>query len=152
MSSVLQVLCELRELRVLYLHANSIWNPSDVDKLGELPHLHTITLHGNSIELQKDYRWRLLSLYPDFLPRLLVRCLAAICCHLQLKELNVISTKLVSQTAVIGLMNLSCTNVHLYCIFCVPLVHESKDVDSSLNRCLNRDQAPIKIHVLFSSA
>ncbi|XP_026207653.1 leucine-rich repeat-containing protein 51-like [Anabas testudineus] len=50
------VLCELRGLRVLYFHANSIWNLSEVDKLGELPHLHTITLHGNGIEQHKGYR------------------------------------------------------------------------------------------------
>lgn len=55
---VFQVLCELRELRVLYLHGNGIWNLSEVDKLGELQYLHTITLHGNAIEAHKGYRWR----------------------------------------------------------------------------------------------
>lgn len=51
-----QVLCELHELRVLYLHGNGIWNLSEIDKLGELQHLHTITLHGNAIETTKGYR------------------------------------------------------------------------------------------------
>lgn len=62
---VFQVLCELHELRVLYLHGNSIWNLLEVDKLGELQYLHTITLHGNTIETHKGYRWRL-----HFLPKL----------------------------------------------------------------------------------
>lgn len=55
---VFQVLCELRELRVLYLHGNSIFILSEVDRLGALPHLHSITLHGNVIETNKAYRWR----------------------------------------------------------------------------------------------
>lgn len=53
-----QVLCELCELRVLYLHGNSIFILSEVDRLGVLPHLHTITLHGNVIETNKAYRWK----------------------------------------------------------------------------------------------
>ena len=63
-----QVLCELTELRVLYLHGNAIWNLSEVDKLGRLQRLHTITLHGNAIETEKGYRWglRFLSIYTDF--------------------------------------------------------------------------------------
>ncbi|XP_037837007.1 leucine-rich repeat-containing protein 51-like [Kryptolebias marmoratus] len=48
--------CQLKELRVLYLHANRIWNLKEVDKLGELKHLHTITLHGNAIENTNGYR------------------------------------------------------------------------------------------------
>ncbi|KAF7666053.1 hypothetical protein LDENG_00118260 [Lucifuga dentata] len=50
------VLCELGNLRVLYLHGNSIFNLSEVNRLGVLPHLHTITLHGNVIESNKGYR------------------------------------------------------------------------------------------------
>ncbi|XP_049419178.1 leucine-rich repeat-containing protein 51-like isoform X1 [Epinephelus fuscoguttatus] len=64
------VLCELRELRVLYLHGNGIWNLSEVDRLRELQYLHTITLHGNVIETNRKYRWRLHfhTVYTDFLP------------------------------------------------------------------------------------
>ncbi|CAG5906478.1 unnamed protein product [Menidia menidia] len=51
------VLCELQELRVLYLHCNSIKDLIETDKLGQLRHLHTITMHGNAIEFAKDYRW-----------------------------------------------------------------------------------------------
>ncbi|KAB5550084.1 hypothetical protein PHYPO_G00049650 [Pangasianodon hypophthalmus] len=50
------VLTELVELRVLYLHGNSVCNFSEVDKLGALPLLHTITLHGNIIETEHGYR------------------------------------------------------------------------------------------------
>ncbi|XP_031607782.1 leucine-rich repeat-containing protein 51-like [Oreochromis aureus] len=59
------VLCELKELRVLYLHGNSIWNLSEVDKLRELQHLHTITLHGNLIETSKGYRNYVISVLPQ---------------------------------------------------------------------------------------
>ncbi|XP_053197038.1 leucine-rich repeat-containing protein 51-like [Scomber japonicus] len=59
------VLCELHELRVLYLHGNGIWNLSEIDKLGELQHLHTITLHGNAIETTKGYRKYVISGMPQ---------------------------------------------------------------------------------------
>ncbi|XP_059180959.1 leucine-rich repeat-containing protein 51-like [Centropristis striata] len=59
------VLCELRELRVLYLHGNGIWNLSDVNKLGELQYLHSITLHGNPIETNRNYRSHVLSALPQ---------------------------------------------------------------------------------------
>ncbi|GAA6233051.1 leucine-rich repeat-containing protein 51-like [Lates japonicus] len=58
------VLCELHELRVLYLHGNNIFILSEVDRLGVLPHLHTITLHGNAIEANKAYRNRVISALP----------------------------------------------------------------------------------------
>uniref|UniRef100_A0A3Q3AFJ6 Leucine-rich repeat-containing protein 51 n=1 Tax=Kryptolebias marmoratus TaxID=37003 RepID=A0A3Q3AFJ6_KRYMA len=58
-SHIDQVLCELRGLRVLYLHGNSIFTLSEVDRLGVLPHLHSITLHGNPIETNKVYRYLL---------------------------------------------------------------------------------------------
>ncbi|XP_035536395.1 leucine rich repeat containing 51 [Morone saxatilis] len=63
-SHIDQVLCELRELRVLYLHGNSIFILSEVDRLGVLPHLHTITLHGNVIETNKAYRNHVISALP----------------------------------------------------------------------------------------
>ncbi|KAM9359125.1 leucine-rich repeat-containing protein 51 [Symphorus nematophorus] len=63
-SHIDQVLCELRELRVLYLHSNSIFILSEVERLGMLPHLHTITLHGNVIESNKGYRNRVISVLP----------------------------------------------------------------------------------------
>ncbi|XP_069003903.1 leucine-rich repeat-containing protein 51 [Embiotoca jacksoni] len=60
-----QVLCELRDLRVLYLHGNSICVLSEVDRLGKLPHLQSITLHGNVIETNKAYRNRVISVLPQ---------------------------------------------------------------------------------------
>ncbi|XP_049916511.1 leucine-rich repeat-containing protein 51-like [Epinephelus moara] len=59
------VLCELRELRVLYLHGNGIWNLSEVDRLRELQYLHTITLHGNVIETNRKYRNHVISALPQ---------------------------------------------------------------------------------------
>nr|XP_046233400.1 leucine-rich repeat-containing protein 51-like [Scatophagus argus] len=59
------VLCELHELRVLYLHGNSIWKLSEVNKLGKLEYLHTITLHGNAIEDNKGYRNHVISVLPQ---------------------------------------------------------------------------------------
>ncbi|XP_075871140.1 leucine-rich repeat-containing protein 51 [Nelusetta ayraudi] len=56
-SHIHSVLCELRELRVLYLHANAIFIMSEVYVLAALPHLHTVTLHGNVIETEQGYRW-----------------------------------------------------------------------------------------------
>nr|XP_061790109.1 leucine-rich repeat-containing protein 51-like [Nerophis lumbriciformis] len=58
------VLCELPELRVLYLHGNRIFTLSGVDKLGVLPRLHTITLHGNIIESRKAYRTHVILALP----------------------------------------------------------------------------------------
>ncbi|XP_060744289.1 leucine rich repeat containing 51 [Tachysurus vachellii] len=58
------VLTELVELRVLYLHGNSVCNFSEVDKLGALPLLHTITLHGNNIETQHGYRNYVITVLP----------------------------------------------------------------------------------------
>ncbi|XP_019741465.1 leucine-rich repeat-containing protein 51 [Hippocampus comes] len=56
-----KVLCELPQLRVLYLHGNRIFSLSEVDKLRSLSHLHTITLHGNVIETNKAYRSHVIS-------------------------------------------------------------------------------------------
>ncbi|XP_029026168.1 leucine rich repeat containing 51 isoform X2 [Betta splendens] len=58
------VLCELHELRVLYLHGNNIFILSEVERLRALPHLRSITLHGNPIETNKAYRNRVISALP----------------------------------------------------------------------------------------
>ncbi|KAF6720816.1 Leucine-rich repeat-containing protein 51 [Oryzias melastigma] len=59
-----QILCRLHELRVLYLHGNNIHILSEVERLGELQHLHSITLHGNPIETNKTYRNRVICALP----------------------------------------------------------------------------------------
>uniref|UniRef100_A0A8C2GC02 Leucine-rich repeat-containing protein 51 n=1 Tax=Cyprinus carpio TaxID=7962 RepID=A0A8C2GC02_CYPCA len=51
------VLTQLKELRLLYLHGNRICKLSEVDKLAALPFLHTITLHGNPIVTEREYRY-----------------------------------------------------------------------------------------------
>ncbi|XP_068440928.1 leucine-rich repeat-containing protein 51 isoform X2 [Clinocottus analis] len=65
LSHIDQALCELHELRVLYLHGNNIFILSEVDKLEVLPYLHTITLHGNIIDTNKAYRNRVISALPQ---------------------------------------------------------------------------------------
>ncbi|KPP73676.1 leucine-rich repeat-containing protein 51-like [Scleropages formosus] len=57
-------LTELRDLRVLYLHGNTISKLSEVEKLAVLPFLHTLTLHGNSIENKRGYRGRVIAALP----------------------------------------------------------------------------------------
>ncbi|XP_067102948.1 leucine rich repeat containing 51 [Osmerus mordax] len=64
-SHINAVLCELPELRVLYLHGNSICNLSEVDKLGALPFLHTLTMHGNSVENENGYRRYVIAVLPQ---------------------------------------------------------------------------------------
>ncbi|XP_066522789.1 leucine rich repeat containing 51 [Hoplias malabaricus] len=58
------VLSELSELRVLYLHGNNVQSLQEVDKLGVLPLLHTITLHGNAMEYERGYRSYVISVLP----------------------------------------------------------------------------------------
>uniref|UniRef100_A0A8C2AC08 Leucine-rich repeat-containing protein 51 n=1 Tax=Cyprinus carpio TaxID=7962 RepID=A0A8C2AC08_CYPCA len=59
-----QVLTQLKELRLLYLHGNRICKLSEVDKLAALPFLHTITLHGNPIVTEREYRTHLIGTLP----------------------------------------------------------------------------------------
>ncbi|XP_062873265.1 leucine rich repeat containing 51 [Trichomycterus rosablanca] len=63
-SHIHPVFTELVELRVLYLHGNNVGNLSEVDKLGVLPFLHTITLHGNTMENKQGYRSYVISALP----------------------------------------------------------------------------------------
>uniref|UniRef100_A0A3B3XUQ7 Leucine-rich repeat-containing protein 51 n=1 Tax=Poecilia mexicana TaxID=48701 RepID=A0A3B3XUQ7_9TELE len=65
LSHIDKVLCELHGLRVLYLHGNNISTLSEVDRLAVLPHLHSVTLHGNPIETNKTYRNRVISALPQ---------------------------------------------------------------------------------------
>ncbi|XP_069828003.1 leucine-rich repeat-containing protein 51 [Dendropsophus ebraccatus] len=59
------ILTTYRHLSVLNLHGNSISNLSEVDKLGALPNLKSLTLHGNPIETEKGYRSYILSILPN---------------------------------------------------------------------------------------
>ncbi|XP_041918903.1 leucine rich repeat containing 51 [Alosa sapidissima] len=58
-------LIELEQLRVLYLHGNSISRLGEVDKLGSLPWLHTLTLHGNTLETEQGYRGYVIAAVPQ---------------------------------------------------------------------------------------
>ncbi|KAM6386360.1 leucine-rich repeat-containing protein 51 isoform 2-T2 [Alca torda] len=59
-----QVLTTFRTLRSLQLHGNNIGSLAEVDKLGVLPQLRRLTLHGNPMEEQRGYRSYVLSLLP----------------------------------------------------------------------------------------
>ncbi|XP_066555307.1 leucine-rich repeat-containing protein 51 [Amia ocellicauda] len=64
LSVIDSALTEFKELKVLYLHGNSISKLSEMDKLGALPHLHSVTLHGNPLENEKGYRSYVISTLP----------------------------------------------------------------------------------------
>ena len=55
---------EFPELRLIYLHGNSIENINQIDKLKKVKHLHTLTLHGNPVEMTENYRYHVLSRLP----------------------------------------------------------------------------------------
>ena len=48
---------EFPALKMIYLHGNKIKRFSDLAKLQRLPHLYSLTLHGNPIENYPNYRW-----------------------------------------------------------------------------------------------
>lgn len=63
-SSIDEVLLQYPKLKILYLHANSIEKLSEIDKLGALPELFSITLHGNPIESIPGYKQYIISNLP----------------------------------------------------------------------------------------
>ena len=52
-------------LTVLYLHGNSIFKLSEVDKLAKLSKLKSLALHGNDIETTPGYRSYVISHIPQ---------------------------------------------------------------------------------------
>ncbi|XP_020379800.1 leucine rich repeat containing 51 isoform X1 [Rhincodon typus] len=54
--SIDPVLIQCTKLQILNLHGNQISELYEVDKLASLPHLRSLTLHGNPLELVKGYR------------------------------------------------------------------------------------------------
>uniref|UniRef100_A0A7M4FH01 Leucine-rich repeat-containing protein 51 n=1 Tax=Crocodylus porosus TaxID=8502 RepID=A0A7M4FH01_CROPO len=58
------ILTTYRNLHCLQLHGNSIQGLGEVDKLAVLPHLRSLTLHGNPIEEEKGYRYPGMRLSP----------------------------------------------------------------------------------------
>mmetsp|Transcript_32180 Transcript_32180/g.96088 ORF Transcript_32180/g.96088 Transcript_32180/m.96088 type:complete len:123 (-) Transcript_32180:82-450(-) len=51
--------------QVLYLHGNQVWHLSEVLKLQQLPQLRKLTLHGNHIAEQKNYKLWVLAHLPN---------------------------------------------------------------------------------------
>jgi hypothetical protein len=49
-------LSEYADLRVLYLHGNAISRLKDIDRLKSLKQIRKLTLHGNPVEDNKNYR------------------------------------------------------------------------------------------------
>ena len=65
MMLLLQVVLQLPNLTMLYLHGNNIFKLSEVDKLASLPRLKTLTLHGNPIETTAGYRTHIIHCLPQ---------------------------------------------------------------------------------------
>ncbi|GFO39039.1 leucine-rich repeat-containing protein 51 [Plakobranchus ocellatus] len=61
------VLTQFENLKILYLHGNDITELKEVNKLGTIPKLWKLTLHGNPMEETKGYRLYCLSTLPNLL-------------------------------------------------------------------------------------
>ncbi|XP_060682901.1 leucine rich repeat containing 51 [Hemiscyllium ocellatum] len=59
------VLIQCTKLQILNLHGNQISELYEVDKLASLPHLRSLTLHGNPLELVKGYRSYVVGIVPQ---------------------------------------------------------------------------------------
>ncbi|XP_078481874.1 leucine-rich repeat-containing protein 51-like isoform X1 [Ciona intestinalis] len=64
LNTIDKVLTLFKNVRVLYLHGNTIEKIHEVQKLSSLPHLRNLTLHGNPIETERGYRQYVLSVLP----------------------------------------------------------------------------------------
>ena len=60
----IQVLVDYQNIKMLYLHGNSVEKLEEVDKLAGLPNLISLTVHGNPIEDQPGFRSYILSRLP----------------------------------------------------------------------------------------
>ncbi|KAG2442743.1 hypothetical protein HXX76_002825 [Chlamydomonas incerta] len=56
LTTIEDAVLEFPSLQVLYLHGNALTNMNDVLKLQQLPRLTKLTLHGNPISEQKNYK------------------------------------------------------------------------------------------------
>lgn len=65
MTKIDGVFCDLPNLQILYLHANSINDIHETDKLTGVPKLRKLSLHGNPIAGIKNYRFHILSKIPQ---------------------------------------------------------------------------------------
>jgi len=54
-------------LKTLFLHANKIKKLTEIDKLAKLPNLRSLTLHGNPMEEEKNYRFYVILMIPQLI-------------------------------------------------------------------------------------
>jgi Leucine-rich repeat len=71
--SVAEIPTSFPELRTLYLHANEVDSLQAVSALSALPHLTSLTLHGNPLRELPNYRLTVIAMLPklkklDFVP------------------------------------------------------------------------------------
>lgn len=64
LNSLDEVVQSYPNLRVLYLHGNAIENLSKLDKLSNLKELRNLTLHGNPVADDPNYKFFILSRLP----------------------------------------------------------------------------------------
>ena len=64
LKSLDEIIQSYPNLRVLYLHGNKIDNLSELDKLSNLKELRNLTLHGNPVVEEPNYRFYILSRLP----------------------------------------------------------------------------------------
>lgn len=60
-----KVLLKYPNVKILYMHGNTIEHLSEVDKLAKLKNLRNLTLHGNPIESEPGYRQYVLKKLPQ---------------------------------------------------------------------------------------
>ncbi|XP_076446516.1 leucine-rich repeat-containing protein 51-like isoform X2 [Babylonia areolata] len=60
-----KALVEFKQLHILYLHGNKIKDLKEVDKLASLPKLRKLTLHGNPMEEQPNFKMYVTSTLPQ---------------------------------------------------------------------------------------
>jgi hypothetical protein len=59
------VLATFPKLSILYLHGNNLTRLKEVVRLKDLPHLKSLSLHGNDVEKEKDYRLYVVFMLPQ---------------------------------------------------------------------------------------
>lgn len=56
---------EFPALKMIYLHGNKIRHFADLQRLQRLPNLYSLTLHGNPIENNPNYRSSIIAMFPS---------------------------------------------------------------------------------------
>ena len=65
LSAVSADILEFPALKMIYLHGNKIRNFGDLVLLQRLPNLYSLTLHGNPIENNPNYRSSIIAMFPS---------------------------------------------------------------------------------------